>query len=332
MIRVTSLIIIFIAVSCGKDSTNKNSHSSPTLLKSFDMDQAFFKAIEKHEYRSYYDALYRLDSNITLLLFQNCYQIHASNDTAFTNQMNRRFPNAWQPDGRELQADIQHVIQRKKIQTELTDAFKKLKTFLPSKPIPSQILFLYSDFGIFCFSTEKTVSIGLENFLGDASQVVKKINLYPWLKKKMKPEFLCPRAIHNWLNAHYLPEGNENIASEMIRWGKLLYITSQVLPETRIGHILAQNDEDMVWLVLNEKIIWNYILDQKLLYDTQEETTRDLLADAPFSLGKMGVPDRTGQFIGYQMVREFMQKNSITLPELLNTHYLKIVQQYSPPK
>jgi hypothetical protein len=148
----------------------------------------------------------------------------------------------------------------------------------------------------------------------------------------MKPEFLCPRALHNWLNAHYLPEGKENYASEMIRWGKLLYLTASVLPETPIGQILAQNDEDMVWLVLNEKVIWNYLLDQKLLYDTNEETLRDLLADAPFSLGKMGVPDRTGQFLGFQMVQEFMRKKKISMADLLNTPYLTIVQQYTPPK
>ncbi|MFN5887661.1 MAG: hypothetical protein ACK438_06785, partial [Flavobacteriales bacterium] len=119
---------------------------------------------------------------------------------------------------------------------------------------------------------------------------------------------------------------------EMIRWGKLLYLTASVLPETPIGQILAQNDEDMVWLVLNEKVIWNYLLDQKLLYDTNEETLRDLLADAPFSLGKMGVPDRTGQFLGFQMVQEFMRKKKISMADLLNTPYLTIVQQYTPPK
>ena len=332
MFRPSSLLIIFIAFACSQKSNGDKSNAVPIPIKCYSMERAFFEALDSKDYRKYYDALFRLDSNVTQELFMNCYQVNPSQDTAFNNQMNRRFPKAWYGEGQTLKTEIQKIIQQKKIETELSSAFGRLRALIPSKPIPSQVIFLYSDFGIFSFSTEKSLTIGLENFLGDQSQVVKKINLYPWLKKKMQPEFLCPRALHNWLNAHYLPEGKENYASEMIRWGKLLYLTASVLPETPIGQILAQNDEDMVWLVLNEKVIWNYLLDQKLLYDTNEETLRDLLADAPFSLGKMCVPDRTGQFLGFQMVQEFMRKKKISMADLLNTPYLTIVQQYTPPK
>ena len=332
MIRILSLLIILIAFSCSNPTEPKKNGSSASKLKCYPMEKLFFDANESKDYRSYYNTLFKLDSNLTIALFGNCYQVIPKSDTALNNQMLRRFPEEWTKEGKEIQMEIQKSIPRQKIENQLTSAFEKLRSDFPSKPIPTQLIFLYSDFGIFTFSTDKSLSIGLENFIGDQSPVIKKINIHPWLKKKMKSEFLCPRAIHNWLNTHYLPTSEKNLASEMIRWGKILYLTENLLPDTPIGNILAQSDADMVWMVLNEKVIWNYVIDQKLLYDSKEETIKNLIDDAPFSLGKYGIPDRTGQFLGYQMVREFMQKNSLTFPALLDTPYLKIIQQYTPPK
>jgi uncharacterized protein YjaZ len=43
-------------------------------------------------------------------------------------------------------------------------------------------------------------------------------------------------------------------------------------------------------------------------------------------------PDRMGQFLGYQIVSQYMEDNDVSLKQLINTPYLKILQSYKPKK
>ena len=87
MFRPSSLLIIFIAFACSQKSNGDRSNAVPIPIKCYSMERAFFEALDSKDYRKYYDALFRLDSNVTQELFMNCYQVNPSQDTAFNNQI-----------------------------------------------------------------------------------------------------------------------------------------------------------------------------------------------------------------------------------------------------
>ena len=54
-----------------------------------------------------------------------------------------------------------------------------------------------------------------------------------------------------------------------------------------------------------------------------------MLKEAPFTIGLPDVsPDRFAQFLGWQMVRNYMNKNKITLEQLIALPYNNILQEY----
>jgi uncharacterized protein YjaZ len=81
----------------------------------------------------------------------------------------------------------------------------------------------------------------------------------------------------------------------------------------------AQNQ--MEWAVANEEPIWRNFIENELLYSTDNKLAPRFLDLAPFS--KFGLeldkesPGKIGRFIGWQIVRAFMERNNISLQQML---------------
>jgi hypothetical protein len=149
----------------------------------------------------------------------------------------------------------------------------------------------------------------------------------------MAPQFMERDAVIGWLSTHYMEETKENYATEMIRWGKLLFITSACLPQEKESIILRYTSKDYDWALASEGALWKYIVDEQLLYNTGEDAKQSLLHEGPFTRGlPQESPDRMGQFLGYRMVKQYMEQNTLSLVQLQNTPYLKILQGYEAPE
>jgi hypothetical protein len=87
----------------------------------------------------------------------------------------------------------------------------------------------------------------------------------------------------------------------------------------------------------NEQKIWAHLLTKKLLYSTQPFLTQKYIGERPSTpeIGK-DAPGRIGAWVGWQIVRAYMQENpSVTLPQLLaETNAQKILtgSKYKPKK
>lgn len=110
----------------------------------------------------------------------------------------------------------------------------------------------------------------------------------------------------------------ETLLSYMIREGILLYTTKKLLPKEKEKNIFKYSDEQWDFCVSNERNIWLYFINNKLLFDTNIMTKKKFIDPAPFT--KMGtdfdreIPGRIGRWIGYRIVSEFMKKNKDISP------------------
>jgi uncharacterized protein YjaZ len=73
----------------------------------------------------------------------------------------------------------------------------------------------------------------------------------------------------------------------------------------------------------NERYMWQYFIENELLFQTQSSLSLRFIDPAPFSKFYLEIdndtPGKVGQWIGWQIVRSYMDKNPNTsLEELLS--------------
>lgn len=221
---------------------------------------------------------------------------------------------------------------KSRIKENLISAFQHLKYHFPKGKIPSEIVFMNSIFNSNCWSSDKEIGIGLERYLGKNTDVIKQLppqTYYPWIKERMDVTYLERDALCSWILTHYVPEGQKDLAEAIIRWGKILYLTEASLPNLPKNVIMRYTQKDYDYAIKNEYNFWKYLCDEKLLFKLNETTIANMLNDAPFTSGLPDkTPDRLGQFIGWRIVQKFMEKNDVTLEQLIKTPYQNILQEY----
>lgn len=86
---------------------------------------------------------------------------------------------------------------------------------------------------------------------------------------------------------------------------------------------LGYRPEQLQFILDNEKNLWQRLVADGLLYDTNTATVDRLIAPAPNSpLLDARCPGRVGRFFGYRIVREYLRRNpEAALPRLLSPDF-----------
>ncbi len=259
-----------------------------------------------------------------------CLQIKNSNDSTIYNTLKEYKKD---PYIIRLEKRIEEKFSNlEKIEMNLNDGFRHLKYHFPKGKQPQNIIFINSLFAANASSLENDIAIGLERYLGPKTDVVKELppqTFFEWIKEGMERKYLERDAVCSWIIAHYLEEADGNLGENIVRWGKILYLTKACFPDESDALIMRYSDADYEWAEKNEYSYWKYLITQQMLYTIDERNKSNMLNDAPFTIGlpEKG-PDRLGQYLGYQMVLQFMDDNDITLEKLLKTPYNDIIQNY----
>ena len=93
--------------------------------------------------------------------------------------------------------------------------------------------------------------------------------------------------------------------------------------------------DQMLWCIKNEKQMWNYLIEKKLLFSTDYMTINKHINPAPFTSGyPKESPGRASIWLGWKIVDAYMERNSdLTLKNLmLDDDYQKILSEsrYEP--
>ena len=76
----------------------------------------------------------------------------------------------------------------------------------------------------------------------------------------------------------------------------------------------------MAWAKANEAELWSYFVDRDLLFSTDTSLSKRFIAEAPFSKFYLELdnesPGMLGRYLGWQIVRAYMEKNDVSLRDL----------------
>jgi hypothetical protein len=124
----------------------------------------------------------------------------------------------------------------------------------------------------------------------------------------------------------------------MVYAGKELYLKDILLPEYTDAQKMGYKPEQIAWCEANEAEMWRFFIDNTLLYDTDQKLVPRFINPAPFSKFYLEIdnesPGRTGAWLGWQMVRSYMENNEVTLQKMLKTDSKTLFEKskYKPKK
>lgn len=229
----------------------------------------------------------------------------------------------------------------KPIEKELGQTFKYISYYYPKARVPRFIAFI-SGFAVQTPIGDNYMGIGLDMFLGKNSKfygaIVESVPLY--LSRRFTPAYIVPRTTETFAREELFKERDEDrsLLAKMVYNGKILYFMDEVLADdtpdsVKIGYTAKQLD----WCKTFESDIWAYCLQNNLLFETDYQKIQVFLSEGPFTPGlgeKNESAPKLGVWIGWQIVRKYMQENKqVSLQQLMaEKDPQKILQQakYKP--
>jgi len=219
------------------------------------------------------------------------------------------------------------------LEVQIVDAFKHLKYHLPNAPQPAKVITYNGAYSYGVVSTDSVIGVGLEMYLGPENQIVKEIRFPLYVKEKMQRDYLPVDVAQSWLtrNVMVLEEG-ETFLSSMIYHGKLLYTIQALMPDLSEHLIMRYTADEYDYARASEYSVWQYLVDMNWIYSIDMKVKLRFFEEAPTTVGIDESPGRIGQFMGWQMVRSYMDANpEVTIKELIEEkNESKILKAYKP--
>jgi gliding motility-associated lipoprotein GldB len=209
------------------------------------------------------------------------------------------------------------------IENDLIEAFKYYKYHFPEKELP-KIFTMISGFNQSVVTAENIIGISLDKYLGSDCSYYRMLTTVPSYKlPNMNSRKMISDVIYAWgITEFEEPEEATTVLANIIYQGKLMYFTDALLPEMHDTLKIGYTGKQLSWCIDNEPQMWNYLVEHKMLYSNNRMDILRYINDGPYTTGfPVESPPRTGIWIGWQIVREYMRKHKeITLQELMKNN------------
>jgi hypothetical protein len=213
---------------------------------------------------------------------------------------------------------------------QIEEGFKYYQHYFPDSALPRIITF-YSNFNSNVFPYENNLAIGLDMYLGTDHEVVKSlpIQFFPqYLKEKMDDKYLVADAMKGWLMNRFAKEisDGDDFLSTIITLGKVMYLLDAMMPLEEDYIKFGCTQEQMEWCRFQEQNIWKSIIDEQVLYAKDKGVILQYVSDGPFTKGMPHEsPSKVGVWLGWQIVRDYVEQNEIGVLELLKQTSPKVI-------
>lgn len=311
------LLVSLSIVSCSHEKRHADLNGIDLEISIERFDSAFW-TIDTANIANSFAQLNRQYPNITPIYLEHVLRFGHS-DSASTHETYLKFRN--DTNVIHLYSDALSIYKNvDDIEQSLTTAFQRAKFFFPNLATP-QIYTHVSGLNQSIVVGEGFLSLSIDNYLGEDYPLYETINIYNYQRCNMRREKISSDYLAAWLSSEFTPNniGSQNLLNDIIYRGKILYTISVLLPETPEHIIMGYTPEQWEWAKANESRMWGTLMENKHLFATDIITKGRYTNDGPFTLPfTQDSPSRGGVFIGWQIVENWMKKNSnITLMQLM---------------
>ncbi|HKC68027.1 MAG TPA: hypothetical protein VKG26_07335 [Bacteroidia bacterium] len=208
------------------------------------------------------------------------------------------------------------------IENQLTDGFKHLKYHLPQTVLPKQYVSFISGFNCNISTMDSTLGISLDAYLGTENKFYQMLQLPKYKTRCMNTNYVVSDAVRGWLiHCYDKNEQLNNLLNHMIFYGKLYYALDAALPDVEDSIKIQYSTAQMQYCKTFKKNLWAYFTEKNRLYNTDLKELAPYVSDGPFTSEiSKECPPRIAAYVGWQVVRTYMDKNpKITVEQLMST-------------
>ena len=223
------------------------------------------------------------------------------------------------------------------LESQLTSLFKHIKYYNPKFKSPNVTTMISNiDYDSRVIYADSLLLISLDVYLGKEHKFYAD---YPkYVKENNTKENIIVDVANSIIEKQLLPLSNRSFIGKVIHEGKKMYLLDMYLPSISDKLKIGFSEEKLDWAITNEEDIWKYFIERKLLFSTDTKLNKRFLDNAPFSKFYLEddnqSPGKIGVWLGWQIVRSYMQNNDVSLQELLiiDSEDLFKKSKYKPKK
>ena len=211
---------------------------------------------------------------------------------------------------------------------DFKEAFKFLKYYFPEKQTPKIYTYI-SEFSLqkFLFEVDDQrdgLAIGLDMYLGENYNYRRYVgnhsNFSDYLTRRYNRDHIVSNSMKAIVEDLFSQENiGETLLDKMIYNGKKLYILEKLLPNTKERILIEYTEDQWQWCEDNQQEMWAYFFKEDLFYSTDMNKIRKLVDPSPSSSGMPPEsPGRTANYMGWQIIKEYMTRYpETTLQDLI---------------
>jgi gliding motility-associated lipoprotein GldB len=317
--KIYPFLVVFCLffLSCDKKNKTKNAVTAiPLELKVERFDKIFFETPPK-------------DLEKVKAAFP--FFFPAGNDNSIW--LNKMQDPIW----REVYTEVQKkYADFEPVKSELELLFKHIKYYFPNTKTPKVITIISEmDYTNKAIYADSLVIISLELYLGKNHKFYQFPN---YIKQNFEQKQIMPDIVLSFSSRKIPPVTDKDLLSQMIYQGKQLYLKDLFLPNYSDAEKMGYTPEQITWCQENESYMWRYFIEKEMLYSDDQKLITRFINPAPFSKFYLEIdnesPGQVGAWIGWQMVRSYMENNEVPVPDLLKTDAKEIFlkSKYKPKK
>ena len=217
-----------------------------------------------------------------------------------------------------------------KLDKELADLFSHIKNYFPEFKEPKVYLYSSALQGvmdpIFYHAKENMLFIDVTAFMGENNPNYKGLEQY--FQKSMNPKNILPKVSEIFAEYFVQPNGNsQKFIDQIVYYGKLMILQDAFIPAEPDALKMNYTPEQYEWAKANETNVWNYFVENNLVFSDDQRLGERFINPAPFSKFYTEIDNESspqiGIFIGWQICRKFYQKK----PETKLADFLKMNAQ-----
>lgn len=302
--KLVFLLLLSVIFSCeSKSETEQEIEKIPVELKVVRFDEKFAEATP--------ESLPKLEKEFPFLFPENVADsvwMAKINDT-LQQALNREVVEAF-PNFSEEEDDIRQL-------------FQHLKYYFPKFSEPTVITLTSEvDYRNRIIVTDSLLLISLDVYLGKAHEFYE--GVYPYLRQDFESELMVSDIAGEYAKKFVPMPKSRSFLAQMVYHGKILYLKDVLIPFKSDAQKIRYSEDQLQWAEKNEEEIWRYFVEKQLLYSTQNDLQARFIDIGPYSKFYLQLdsesPAQLGRYMGWQIVRQFMEKNeNVSLEELLST-------------
>jgi hypothetical protein len=215
----------------------------------------------------------------------------------------------------------------KPLEQELEQAFRFYLHYFPEKQVPEVITYI-SGFNQSVISDSNLLAIGLDKYLGREEEMYDLLGIYTYLRVNMHKEKIPSDCMRLWAMTEFpFNDSVNHLVSNLIYEGMVMYFVDRTLPRQPDTLKWGFTKQQLEFCRDNEKQMWTYLIEHKLLFVSDKFTINKFILEGPFTKDfTTASPARAAVWLGYKIVKSYANKNKVSFHDLMHERdYLKIL-------